>query len=391
MGWRLSLGYPSLVGIKPSGAREPLAVTHGTYFGNRVPTQLAPGSAAKLYLGTNRGCTALNSPGANAAARANTYTGITITLPDGRGTLGVGHVSLDTACGLSESEIGAAPPVPTSPVAAPGSPASLTAHSTIPAEVHAGADLRYTVTLTNPTATPVSLTPCPVYSESLIGNKTALRMSYQLNCAVVSRIDPGTATTFAMELSVPLSFPSSGAKMFWWLDAPSGPYTGRLLQVVGTSTTTLATGPACEAATLRAAAKGGGAGLGNDLEIVVVTNVGRATCWVGGYPSLVGIKPSGAREPLAVAHGTYFGNRVPTQLAPGSAAKLYLGTNRGCTALNSPGANAAARANTYTGITITLPDGRGTLGVGHVRLDTACGLSESEIGAAPPVPTSGST
>jgi hypothetical protein len=158
-----------------------------------------------------------------------------------------------------------------------------------------------------------------------------------------------------------------------------------------TTTTTLATGPACEAATLRAAAKGGGAGLGNDLEIVVVTNVGRATCWVGGYPSLVGIKPSGAREPLAVAHGTYFGNRVPTQLAPGSAAKLYLGTNRGCTALNSPGANAAARANTYTGITITLPDGRGTLGVGHVSLDTACGLSESEIGAAPPVPTSGST
>jgi len=228
-------GYPSLVGVKPSGARKPLGATHGTYFGNRVPMKLAPGAAAELYLGTASACNALNAPAPqrNATAKANTYTGLTIALPEGRGTFSVGHVYLDTACGLSESEIGAPSPAPTSPSPAPGSPASLTARSTIPAEVHVGSVLRYTVTLTNPAATPVSLTPCPVYSESLIGSKTALRRSYHLNCAVVSRIDPTTSVTFAMELAVPRSFPPSGAKMSWVLDTGAGPYTGRVVQVVG--------------------------------------------------------------------------------------------------------------------------------------------------------------
>jgi len=228
-------GYPSLVGVKPSGARTPLAATHGTYFGNRVPTKLAPGSGAKLYLGTESTCNALNAPAPryNAAANANTYTGLIIGLPGGEGTLSVGSVYLDTACGLSESEIGAPTPIPASPSPVPGSPASLTARSTIPTEVHVGSVLRYTVTLTNPTATRVSLTPCPVYSESLIGSKTALRRSYHLDCAVVSRIDPGTSVTFAMELSVPRSFPPSGAKMSWVLDTGAGPYAGRVVQVVG--------------------------------------------------------------------------------------------------------------------------------------------------------------
>ncbi len=226
-------GYPSLVGVKPSGARKPFAAIHGTYFGNRVPTTLVPGSAAELYLGTESACTALNSPGAQAAAKANTYTGLIIALPEGRGTLSVGNVSLDTACGLSESEIGAPSPAPTSPSPAPGSPASLTARSRIPAEVHVGSVLRYTVTLTNPAATPVSLTPCPVYSESLIGSKAALRRSYHLNCAVVSRIDPTTSVTFAMELAVPRSFPPGVAKMSWVLDTGAGPYAGRVVQIVG--------------------------------------------------------------------------------------------------------------------------------------------------------------
>lgn len=226
-------GYPSLVGVKPTGSRKPLAATHGTYFGNRVPMKLAPGATAELYLGTESTCNALNSPQANAAAKANTYTGLTIALPEGRGTLSVGHVYIDTACGLSESEIGAPSPAPTSPSLPPGSPASLTARSTIPAEVHVGSVLRYTVTLTNPAATPVSLTPCPVYSESLIGSTTALRRSYHLNCAVVNRIDPTTSVTFAMELAVPRSFPPGATKMSWVLDTGAGPYAGRVVQVVG--------------------------------------------------------------------------------------------------------------------------------------------------------------
>ncbi len=46
----------------------------------------------------------------------------------------------------------------------------------------------------------------------------------------------------------------------------------------------------------------------------------------GGSSSLVGFKTSEARKLLTASHGTYFGNRVPTKLTPGSAAKLYLGT-----------------------------------------------------------------
>ncbi len=36
-----------------------------------------------------------------------------------------------------------------------------------------------------------------------------------------------------MELAVPRSFPASGAEMSWVLDTGEGPYTDRIVQVLG--------------------------------------------------------------------------------------------------------------------------------------------------------------
>lgn len=56
---------------------------------------------------------------------------------------------------------------------------------------------------------------------------------HHLDCAVVSRMGPGTSGTFAMELAVRRSFPPGWAKTSRVLDTGAGPYTGRVIQVVG--------------------------------------------------------------------------------------------------------------------------------------------------------------
>ncbi len=156
-----------------------------------------------------------------------------------------------------------------------------------------------------------------------------------------------------------------------------------------TTTTTLASAPACLATQLRASMGRGGAGLGNDLTVVVFTNTGGA-CRLSGYPDLVGQRVTGTPVLLrARKTGTYFGNLVPTDLATRGRGELLLGTADGCTALNEPSqAEDAghARADTYASLKVILPNGVGSLSVDHISLDVACGLDESQLGTQPPTP-----
>lgn len=103
------------------------------------------------------------------------------------------------------------------------------------------------------------------------------------------------STSVGVRSNGPTTSPTQRSSVIAWVEATAtAPRAAPT-----TTTTTLPTGPACETSTLRTVAKPGGVGLGNDLEIVVVTNVGPTTCWVGGYPSLAGVKPSGTRSPTA--------------------------------------------------------------------------------------------
>jgi hypothetical protein len=101
-------------------------------------------------------------------------------------------------------------PAPDDPVAAVRSPLqALTVGFSGPDRVAAGSRLRYLVTLTNPTARPVSLLPCPGYLQELfsLGSATddAVNSStlYRLNCRAQDHVDPGAALRFEMIAQVP--------------------------------------------------------------------------------------------------------------------------------------------------------------------------------------------
>lgn len=184
--------------------------------------------------------------------------------------------------------------------------------------------------------------------------------------------------------------------------APSTSVVAWLNRAVTTTTTTTTTiaasppGTPCRAADLRATPGRGGAGLSNDLTVVVLTNISRAACGVGGYPRLIGVKAAGATVALNASHGTYFGDLTPAVLPPGGQAKLYLGTYTACSALNQPdqaAVQANSAANTYTGVVIELPADLGSVQANDIQFDTACGLSVSQLGVElpPPTPTSGAT
>src|SRR4051794_30452882 len=86
------------------------------------------------------------------------------------------------------------PPEPTYPTD------PIKASITAPTSVRAGTGFDYTVTLTNPTSKPISLTPCPSYEE------TAFRkpdphpddQTYQLNCDGHRELAPHDSLSFAM-------------------------------------------------------------------------------------------------------------------------------------------------------------------------------------------------
>jgi hypothetical protein len=154
------------------------------------------------------------------------------------------------------------------------------------------------------------------------------------------------------------------------------------------TTTTLAPAPACVASQLRASTGPSGAGLGNIVSTVVLTNVG-STCRLAGYPDLYGATATRAPGPIA-AHksGTYFGNLIAADLATGQHGQLLLGTGDACSALNQPSQariQANQRDDTYHHVTIILPRGRGSLGT-DVTVDVACGLAESQLGVRAPTP-----
>ncbi len=167
-----------------------------------------------------------------------------------------------------------------------------------------------------------------------------------------------------------------------WLSLPALSTT-----TTTSTTTTLAPARPCIARNLKAAAGQGGAGLGNDLSVVLFTNVG-PTCRLSGYPDLMGSTATHGPALLTVGkNGTYFGDLIPANLTHGQRGHLLLGTADGCNALNEPSQSldmANVRADTYHAVTVLLPGDNGSIVVDHVTFDVACGLDESQLGVRPP-------
>jgi hypothetical protein len=219
-------GEPTIGGLKADGMLVPLTITRGSYFGDPgPPANIATGEAA-----------ALNISGADACPAALSgmhpvYPMLRIGLPGGGGVDAAAH-GFDTVCGVSVSQFG----VPADAEPAIDPPLSpLTAQISAPPTVVAGQILMYTVTLTNPRSTDVSLSPCPAYDE-FVGsgsNNTwiATVLYYYLNCDASPTIPAGASVTYAMRLSLPANQPEGMAKFGWDVQGGGGPWANAPMMV----------------------------------------------------------------------------------------------------------------------------------------------------------------
>lgn len=108
-------------------------------------------------------------------------------------------------------------PSPTEPAEVPAEGLRLALE--VPDQVTAGAALHYVAALTNPTASSISLTPCPAYRESLVTASGQLAVDHLLDCAAVASIGPGQTVRFGMVFEIPSSQPSTEqAALVWELD-----------------------------------------------------------------------------------------------------------------------------------------------------------------------------
>jgi hypothetical protein len=87
-----------------------------------------------------------------------------------------------------------------------------------PDSVRRGTDLMFTVTLTNNLA-PITLTPCPVYTETLAGQEH----TFELNCTAPTL--PTGDTRFLMRVPVPANLPAGATDLMWQFDEPGVRYS----------------------------------------------------------------------------------------------------------------------------------------------------------------------
>jgi len=97
----------------------------------------------------------------------------------------------------------------------------LTAAAAGPAQVHPDERITYTVTLTNPTAKPVTLLPCPGYLQEVqasaggVVNGSSSQL-YRLNCRAVDAVAPKGGLRFEMVAEVPAGARAGGSVQVTW-------------------------------------------------------------------------------------------------------------------------------------------------------------------------------
>ena len=215
-------GYPtSLIGVHSDGVQQPLAQAHGTQSdeGYAWPANLLPGQSGGLGIVGNGGCQAAQQ---NFQEPATEYAGEIIGLPGGGSVRA--SAPLNAICGVAVTRLGApAPPAPT------GTYPGLSAHADLPSQVVAGTVLAYTVTLTNNTSRPMSLSPCPVYQE-IINVGHPAQYTYRLNCTIVHAVPANGSVTYAMEIPVP-DTRASRAKFGWFIPNSAGASASTVMTV----------------------------------------------------------------------------------------------------------------------------------------------------------------
>jgi hypothetical protein len=134
--------------------------------------------------------------------------------------------------------------------------------------------------------------------------------------------------------------------------------------------------PSCEGSSLVGAFVSNQVGMGHIVTTIAITNVGTASCELGGYPNLVGLRGKKEFKLHVTAHGTYGGDLRPTTLAPRMSGALIIGTGDLC----APSYGVPVAGHSYSGLIVVLPQNRGAVPVPGVTVDTTCYLVESQLG-----------
>ncbi len=208
-------GVPELQLLDPG---VPAKVEPGGFGTQRV--DLVPTQAAIILIGTNATCLGAGHP--------KVASTLQMTLPNGDVTI-VKGTWINTECGsASVMTFGAVDsgPVGQSQVGV-GQLSRLKASITALPSIARGAVLIYRVTLRNTSATSVTLSPCPSYTEVLgTGGSTPIQQTLLLNCAAASAIAGNPSLTYEMRLSVPSSAAAGPTKLSWKLDVAGGTVVG---------------------------------------------------------------------------------------------------------------------------------------------------------------------
>jgi len=191
-------GFPGVqvAGVTTAHAPNELDVTAGT---------LPPGASATFAIlrTTSQSCVVSRARlGPDARARTP------------RVKVGGGAGASVAAIHVGACDTTSVTPIGLSPVApAPDALSSLAVSLNAPATAAAGKGLTFTVTLANPTAKAISLSPCPGYET---GVSSGGLEADELNCAVPA-IPAHGSVTFAMQFKVPAATPAGVAKIGWFL------------------------------------------------------------------------------------------------------------------------------------------------------------------------------
>lgn len=216
-------GYPTtVIGVRNDQTQRSLKVTHGTFFDNGYwPANLEPGDTAQFVLGTDDACDALNQP----TPQSDPFAGLIIGVPGGGSTIEA-RTAFDAACGVEISELG----LPAQPAPDPTAYQGLLVSMHAPDIAAGGSLLRFTVTLTNKTASVVPLDPCPVYTEGIYARESKQHV-YELNCDTVTSIAVGESVSYAMQIPVPDQ--PGPAKFYWGIPQSAALGTAKLLTITG--------------------------------------------------------------------------------------------------------------------------------------------------------------
>jgi hypothetical protein len=186
---------------------------------------LAPGDEVVILLGAPASCEAAIKPERKVSKR------LQLAMPGG-GLKVLEGVHVDTLCGrASVMHLQALRNEAAAKAQKAGAGLNqLSGSLNAPDEAARGSVLHYVVTISNPTAVPVSLASCPAYTQSLFADGKAAESTLRLNCSAAgAQIAAHGSVSFEMQAQVPGDLTADSVKLSWKMQ--DGPAVGKIISL----------------------------------------------------------------------------------------------------------------------------------------------------------------